>query len=197
MGEIGPVETMRDPLAEFLGALEPGGTFRYTYEDAVKLSRHSCPMVAGAYLITVAALRAVCPDGVGVRGDLEVTLGGSPDDGGSGPMAQVIALLTGAAPQTGFGGLAGRFRRKDLLTFDPALKGRVRFRRTDTGAAVEVTYTPGSVPPAPEMSPLMVAALGGRATADRQRRFGELWQARVRDILDGDPARVVQVARVA
>ncbi|MBI2198067.1 MAG: hypothetical protein HYU42_05630 [Candidatus Rokubacteria bacterium] len=53
------------------------------------------------------------------------------------------------------------------------------------------------MPPAPEMSPLMVAALGGRATADRQRRFGELWQARVRDTLDGDPARVVQVARVA
>jgi hypothetical protein len=188
---------MRDPLAEFLGALEPGAAFRYTYEDAVKLSGHSCPTVAGAYLMTAVALRALYPDGVGVRGDLEVTMGGPPDDGGTGPMAQVIALLTGAAPQTGFGGLAGRFRRKDLLTFDPGLGGRVRFRRVDTGAAVEVTYTAGAVPPAPEMSPLMVAALGGRATADEQRRFGELWQARVRDILDGEPARVVQVARVA
>ncbi|MEK7447157.1 MAG: FmdE family protein [candidate division NC10 bacterium] len=188
---------MRDSLAEFLGALAPGGTFQYAYEDAVKLSGHSCPTVAGAYLMTAVALRALYPDGVGVRGDVEVTMGGPPDDGGTGPMAQVIALLTGAAPQTGFGGLAGKFRRKDLLTFDPALEGRVRFRRGDTGAAVEVTYTPGSVPPAPEMSPLMVAALGGRATADEQRRFGELWQARVRDILDGDPARVVQVARVA
>ena len=96
MGEIGPVMTMRDPLAEFLGALEPGGTSRYTYESAG-----------------------------------------------------------------------------------------------------EVTSPAGPVPPAPERSPLMVAALGGRATADEPRRFGELWQARVRDILDGDPARVVQVARVA
>ena len=197
MGEIGPAVTMRDPLAELLGALEPGGTFRYTYEDAVKLSGHSCPTVAGAYLMTAVALRALYPDGVGVRGEVEVAMGGPPDDGGTGPMAQVIALLTGAAPQTGFGGLMGKFRRKDLLTFDPALRGRVRFRRVDTGAAVEVTYSPASVPPAPEMSPLMVAVLGGRATAEEQRRFGALWQARGRDILTGDPARVVQVARAA
>ncbi len=197
MTDVGPVVTMRDPLAEFLGALGPGETFRYTYEDAVKLSGHSCPTVAGAYLVTAAALGALYPDGTGVRGDLQVTMGGPPDDGGTGPMAQVIALLTGAAPQTGFGGLSGKFRRKDLLTFDPALKGRIRFRRVDTGATVEVTYSPGAVPPAAEMSPLMVAALSGRATPEEQRRFGALWQARVRDILSGDPARVVSVARVA
>jgi hypothetical protein len=193
---MGPVVTMRDPLAEFLGALGPGETFRYTYHDAVKLCGHSCPTVAGAYLVTAVALRALYPDGVGVRGDLQVTMGGPPDDGGTGPMAQVIALLTGAAPETGFGGLSGKFRRKDLLGFDPALRGRIRFRRMDTGTTVEVTYSPGAVPPAAEMSPLMVAALGGRATADEERRFGELWQARVRDILTGDPARVVSVARV-
>lgn len=195
--ETGPVVTMRDPLAEFLGALAPGETFHYTYEDAVKLSGHSCPTVAGGYLVTAVALQALYPDGVGVRGDLQVTVGGPPDDGGTGPMAQVIALLTGAAPQTGFGGLSGKFRRKDLLTFDLALKGRIRFRRVDTGATVEVTYSPGAVPAAPEMSPLMVAALAGRATAEEQRRFGALWQARVRDILTGDPARVVSVVRVA
>jgi hypothetical protein len=153
--------------------------------------------VAGAYLMTAVALRALYPDGVGVRGDLEVTMGGPPDDGGTGPMAQVIALLTGAAPQTGFGGLAGKFRRKDLLTFDPTLRGRVRFRRVDTGAAVEVTYTPAAVPPAAELPSLMGAALSGRATTDEQGRFGELWQARVRDILTGDPTRVIQVRRVA
>mgnify|MGYP003492414693 FL=1 len=42
---------MRDPLAELLGAAE-GGRLEYTYADAVKLTGHSCPTVAGAWLAT-------------------------------------------------------------------------------------------------------------------------------------------------
>ena len=147
---------LTDPLAELLGALPPGGTFRYTYEDAVKLAGHSCPTVAGAYLMTCAALDALYPDAVPVRGDVEVTVGGEREDGGSGPMSQVVTLLTGAAPETGFGGLMGHGRRKDLLTFDPcASRAALRFRRRDTGAAVEVSYDSHAVPRAPEMSQLL------------------------------------------
>ena len=39
---------LRDPLAEFLGAIEDG-VVEYTYVDAVKLAGHSCPTVASAY----------------------------------------------------------------------------------------------------------------------------------------------------
>ena len=50
---------MRDPLAEFLGAAD-GGRLEYTYADAVKLTGHSCPTVAGAWLATRRALATMC-----------------------------------------------------------------------------------------------------------------------------------------
>lgn len=192
-----PTLTLREPLAEFLGALRPGGTIRYGYEDAVKLAGHSCPTVARAYLMTGVALRALYPGELPVRGELEVTIGGEAGDGHTGPASQVVGLLTGAARETGFGGLAGRFRRQGLLSFDPALKGAMRFRRTDTGAAVEVTFDRAGIPASPEFGPLMSAAVGGSATSEELRRFGELWQARVEAMLTTDPARITQVRKLA
>ncbi len=191
-----PILEFTDPLAEFLGALPPGGTFRYRYDDAVKLSGHSCPTVAGAWLATAAAVRALWPDATPVRGAIEVTVGGAPDGASSGPMAQVIALLTGAATETGFLGLGDRFRRRGLLRFDPALGGRIRFRRTDDGSTVEVTYEPGKVPPSPELRALLARAVDGSATPDEARRFRELWLARVDEILGGDLERVVKLVRL-
>jgi len=185
--------SLRDPLSEVLGVVEPGEALTFTYEDAVKLAGHSCPTIAGAYLVTAVALRALYGAQLPVRGEIEVTVGAPRDRGGTGPMAQVISLLTGAAAETGFHGLFGRFRRKDLLRFDPALDGRFRFRRTDTGAAVDVSYDPSAAPSAPELPALLTATLAGTATADERRRTGDLWQARVADILTGDPARVVRV----
>ncbi len=189
-----PVLELADPLATFLGALPPDGTFCYTYEDAVKLCGHSCPTVAGAYLMTAIALeRLYGPGATPVRGDVEVTIGGTRDDGAAGPMGLVAGLITGAAPETGFGGLMGRWSRRTLLRFDPALEGRMQFRRRDTGAAVEVTIDRGRVPASPEMPALMVAALAGRASPEQTRRFKELWHARVEEILTGDPCRLVSV----
>ena len=48
-----------------------------------------------------------------------VTVYGEPDEGVYGVMAQVFGFLTGAAPVTGFRGLGHRFKRKDLLKFNP------------------------------------------------------------------------------
>lgn len=189
-----PSIELADPLAEALGWLRPGERFRYTFEDAVKLSGHACPTVAGAFLMTIAALGALYPGEVPVRGQIEATVGGTPDDGSAGPISQVIGLVTGAAPATGFGGLMGRWRRKNLLHFDPSLAGRVRFRRADTRAAVEVSYDPSPVPPAPEMSLYLAAVVSGHATQHERARFGELWQARVAEILSSGRERVVRVA---
>ena len=36
---------LREPLAEFLGAVNEGEEFIFTYTDAVKLAGHSCPAV--------------------------------------------------------------------------------------------------------------------------------------------------------
>jgi len=55
-----PRLTLRDPLAELLGAAE-NGLIEYGYTDAVKLAGHSCPTVAGAYLMTFRALAKLYP----------------------------------------------------------------------------------------------------------------------------------------
>ncbi|MEW6778226.1 MAG: FmdE family protein [Bdellovibrionota bacterium] len=190
-----PELLLRDPLAEFLGALGPGETFSYSYDDAVKLSGHSCPTVAGSYLMTVVALQALYPGSIPVRGEIEVTIGGAASESTWGPISQVVAFLTGAAPETGFGGLGGKFRRKHLLRFDPALKGRLQFRRTDTGATVIVRYDPTAVPAPAEMGQLLGEALAEDAPPQVRERFARLWQERVKAILAGDPKQVVTIER--
>ncbi|NLY64247.1 MAG: hypothetical protein GX070_04730 [Alcaligenaceae bacterium] len=58
-----PTISLRDPLAGFLGAAH-NGVIQYTYTDVVKLAGHSCPTVAGAYLMTFKA--AVVPAAPGM-----------------------------------------------------------------------------------------------------------------------------------
>ena len=70
--DIPPI-TLRDPLAELLGAAE-GGLIEYHFADAVKLAGHSCPTVAGAWLMTVRALRALYGDEIPLRGNLAVAI---------------------------------------------------------------------------------------------------------------------------
>lgn len=178
-----PTIVMRDPLAELLGAVPPGTPIEYTFAETVKAAGHVCPTVAGAWLVTRAALAALYGDEVPVRGEIEVACLGAPEQFGYGPMAQVITNLTGAAPETGFRGLAGRYRRAGLLTFHPetpALSTFV-FRRTDTGAAVRVAYQPESILPDPGLRQAMAGALSGDHTASGE--FRRLWLDRVERIL--------------
>src|SRR3989304_3265406 len=89
--------TLRDPLAEFLGAAE-GGAIEYSYLDAVKLAGHSCPTVAGIYLMTLKALKHLYGGEIPERGAIR---GAFRDDIASrvtGGRANVASLLTGAPP---------------------------------------------------------------------------------------------------
>lgn len=95
-----PRIALRDPLAQFLGAAGDGG-LQYSYADAVKLTGHSCPAVAGV-------------------------------------IASVAGLITGAATEGGFKGIAGRFARGGLLGFGAAIASDLWFTRLDSGRAVEV-----------------------------------------------------------
>lgn len=193
-----PVLELGDPLAELLGALPPGGRFRYTYDDAVKLAGHSCPTVAGAWRMVAAALAALYrPGELPRRGELEVTVGGTSDDGASGPVAAVIGLVTGAAAEGGFGGLLGRHARRGLLRFDAALAGRVRFRRRDGGGAVAVSFDPAPVPAAPETGRLLAACLDGRGSESERARLAACWQGRVRELLRSERPGVVRVERTS
>jgi hypothetical protein len=98
-----PRLTVYDPLSAFLGATEDG-LVEYTYLDVVKLAGHSCPTVAGAYLMTLRALRHLYQGEIPIRGDIDVALGQEATDGVAGVIASVATLVTGAAGEGGFKG---------------------------------------------------------------------------------------------
>lgn len=174
--------TLRDPLAAILGAAT-GGLIKYGYTDAVRLAGHSCPTVAGAYLMTLKALGGLYPGDIAERGGIRVEFSAAQADGVTGVTAAVASLLTGAAGEGGFKGLAGRFSRHNLLQFAAANNAGLRFTRFDSGASVSVAYHPEVVPAPPELQALMPKLLSGEASPAEKAEFGRLWQMRVKRIL--------------
>lgn len=173
---------LRDPLAGFLGAARDG-IVEYRYADAVRLAGHSCPTVASAYLMAHRALARLYPDSLPERGGLRVEFGERRDAGVTGVVAAVVGLVTGAADDGGFRGIAGRFGRRDLLRFGQPVDGEVRFTRLDTGAAVDASAGIDRVAADPRLRDLMARCVGGQATADECALFRDLWQDRVRRLL--------------
>lgn len=191
-----PAVSLRDPLAVFLGASR-SGVMTYTYADAVRLAGHSCPTVAGAYLMTRNGLARLYGDALPERGGLEVHLRDARDQGVTGVIAAIATLLTGAAFETGFGGVGEnrRFSRRGLMRFDAPIEGLMALRRLDTGSGVVLDLDAAAVPPAPEMRALFPKAASGTADANEQARFAALWQDRVaRMLLDhADDPELVSV----
>lgn len=189
-----PLLTLRDPLAALLGAAEDG-LLDYRYADAVKLAGHSCPTVAGAWLMARRGLAALFGDELPERGGLRVEFKAAREAGTTGVVGAVLGLITGAAAEEGFKGLAGKLGRRDLLRFAVDIDAELRLTRLDTGAAVLLDYHPEVVPPAPEMAGLMARVAGGVADPWEQMEFARLWQERVRRILleYGDDPGLVRV----
>lgn len=179
-----PSITLSDPLAELLGAAD-GGIFTYTYADAVKLAGHSCPTVAGAYLMLLEGLSALYGTQTPLRGGIRVTVRGRLGEGTVGVIANVASLVTGAAAEGGFHGLAGQFDRRDLLHFDAALDADMALTRVDNAKSVLVHYNPSSLPADPRIGSLFPMIASGRADAATRQLFAQLWQTRVKTILTG------------
>ncbi len=158
---------LHDELSEFLGFTAPGEPLAFTLMDAGKFAGHLCPTVATAFEMTRRALKTLYPGEMPPRGKIRVTIAGSPGAFANGPLAQVIGYITGAAGQTGFRGIDGRFARNNLLEFDPrALPfGSVTFTRTDNSAAVRVLAFPERLPAEPEMPVALRKSLAGDAQA--------------------------------
>ncbi|HST29063.1 MAG TPA: hypothetical protein VLK26_11960 [Rudaea sp.] len=194
-----PRVLVHDALAQFLGAADDG-LIEYGYPDAVRLAGHSCPTVAGAWLMARAALRALYPDAPAERGEIEVAMSAPEAEGTTGVVAQVFTLLTGAAADNGFHGIAGRFARSGLLSFGHSdASGIARFRRRDSGAAVRVAMDLSSITPAPQMRESMGRALAPDASVFERDAFSSAWQDRVRRLLldHADDANVIRVALAA
>lgn len=175
--DVRPI-VLRDPLAAFLGAAD-GGLIEYRYADVVKLAGHSCPTVAGIYLMTLKGLAALHGAEIPERGGLRVRFAEAIDDGVTGVMANVVGMITGAAESGGFKGIGGNFDRRNLLSFGDQVPAALRLERIESGAAVDVNFRAEVVPPDPAMRPALHSALAG----DDSTPFATLWQERVRRIL--------------
>ena len=140
------VETIKvkDPLSNVLGAFE-AGEYEFNYLDVVKSAGHSCPTVAGAYIITLEALKALYPNERAVRGNIKVEFKESMSDGVVGVIGNVVSQITGATDRSGFKGLNGKFARHSLMDFDSNIESSARFTRIDNGKSIDVTYNPSSV----------------------------------------------------
>jgi len=174
--------TLHDPLAELLGA-STDGLLEYSFHDVVKLAGHSCPTVAGAYLMTLKALTALYGQDTPVRGNIRVAFRDGQNIGVTGVIANVVSQITGATENNGFKGLAGKFKRTRLLSFNADIAGMMRFTRVDQPLTVETDYHPEHVPGDGRMSTLLQGLLAQRGSADDQATFSALWQDRVRRIL--------------
>ena len=179
--EVEPI-VLVDPLAALLGAVD-GGLIEYRYLDAVKLAGHSCPTVACAWLMTGTALARLYPDGLPERGNVHVELRQAADLGVTGVIASIASLVTGAATESGFKGLAGRHGRRNLLRFGVPMQGEIRYTRLDNGQTVELIHQPQAVPRPPGLTEQMRMALAPGADAAVRAAFAQSWQECVRTML--------------
>lgn len=185
---------VKDPLSNILGVFE-NGEYEFNYLDVVKSAGHSCPTVAGAYIITLKALKALYSHERAVRGDIKVEFLEDEGDGVAGVIGNVISQITGATQKSGFKGLQGQYARHSLMHFNAKINSSARFTRVDNGKRVDVTYNPSSVKPNPDMQLLMGKMTKGEATSDEVKEFGALWQDRVKRIFENIES-VVEVKEI-
>jgi hypothetical protein len=131
------------------------------------------------------------------RGEIRVELRQPVDEGVAGVIAGVAGLVTGAANEGGFKGLAGRYARRGLLRFGVPMGGEIRFTRLDTGRSVELSHRLQAVPRPPALGELLRDASAAEASAAARRAFADAWQGWVRTIMiehADDPTLIELVA---
>ncbi len=179
--KIQPIK-LHDSLSNFLGAIEDGD-LEITYLDCVKLAGHSCPTVAGAYLMTRKGLDELYGKEVPKRGSLKVSMRDSETNGVTGVICNVISFIVGAGSAGGFKGLNGNMARNNLVNYDVPMDGEVKLTRIDIDKSITLSYDSSMVPADATMQPLMGKCMKGIATSEEQKKFGNLWQERVEKIL--------------
>jgi len=171
-----------DALSDFLGAFEEGKV-EIGYLDCVKQAGHSCPTVAGAYLMTMLGLNILYGSELPERGNIHVGIKGKKTEETIGVIGNIISFIVGASGEEGFKGIHGRFSRDNLMAYDQKMAGEVTLRRTDNNISVSLSYDPSVIPGDQRLKPLMGKILQGKASDHEKDLFRELWQERVKDIL--------------
>ncbi len=173
---------LQDPLSDFLGAFEDG-LMEISYLECVKLAGHSCPTVAGAYLMASEGLKALYGDDLPQRGSIHVSMNDSETHGVTGVICNVISFIVGAGGAGGFKGLNGNMSRANLISYDIPMDAEVKLTRTDINKSVTLSYNPSMVPADAMMQALMGKCIQGLASQEEKKAFGKLWQERVEKIL--------------
>ncbi|HIP53315.1 MAG TPA: hypothetical protein EYH03_04805 [Chromatiales bacterium] len=186
--DVEPIR-LKDELAEFLGTFAEG-IVDIGYLDVVKAAGHSCPTVVGAYLMTREGLGALYPGELPVRGEIKVEFKESVEEGTAGVVGNVVSNITGATTNTGFKGLNGRFNRTGLMFYDVDIASNMRLSRTDTGASVDIWYTPTVVV---QPGPLLQEVMQPGVSEDTKTAFARRWQELVETLFEN----VDKVVRVA
>lgn len=179
------IETIKlqDDLSAFLGSCEDG-LVEFSYADIVKSAGHSCPTVAGAYIMTMVALKNLYKDSIPKRGEISISFKEDSSIGVAGVISNVMTQITGATRSFGFKGLNGKFARDNLISFNEDINSSVKFTRTDNQKSIELNYDPSICPPKPKQQELMGKISKGEATKEEKKEFGKLWQERVQNIFE-------------
>ena len=179
--KIPPIR-LYDSLSDFLGAIDKGAV-EICYLDCVKLAGHSCPTVAGAYLMAKLGLERLYKETLPQRGSVKVEMKESKDEGVTGVTCNVISFIVGASDSSGFKGIQGNFSRNGLVSYDVPMDAAVKLTRLDTMQSVSLSYDPSSVSADEKMMPLLKKSLQGIASKEEKELFQTLWQKRVEEIL--------------
>ena len=174
---------LQDDLAQLLGSCEDG-IVEFTYLDIVKTAGHSCPTVAGAYIMTYVALKELYKEEIPKRGEVLVSFKEDSLEGTSGVIANVITQITGATETMGFKGLNGKFKRHGLMKFNEEITSNVKFQRLDNKKVVELIYNPNIITANPGISRLMQKIMQEVASKEEKVIFSQLWQDRVKNIFN-------------
>jgi hypothetical protein len=183
--------TTQDRLADTLGAFDDG-MIEYSYLDVVKLSGHSCPTVAGAFLILSVAIESLYTDSIAIRGDMRVRLRDSKDTDTTGVIANILSYITGASDEGGFKGLNGNFARDNLLSFDANIDALVEIYSISQDKSIKLNYDHSPIKPNPNLQQLMKLVVSNSADSSQKQEFRKLWQERVATILDSKD-RVIKI----
>ena len=169
---------IKDELSDILGAFEDG-IIEFSYLDVVKSAGHSCPTIAGAFLMLKEGLKRFDDP---KRGEINAYLKDDISEGVTGVISNVIAQVIGSTSKSGFHGLAGKFDRRGLMHYNADIASSMRLVDR-SGKVVDIDYDPNGLAPNPKMSPLMQKAISGTATKEEAQEFRNLWQERVERIL--------------
>ncbi len=191
-----PSVTVHDSLAELLGVGD--GLITYTFEDVIKLSGHACPTVAGAFLMSICALKELYENDIPERGDIEITIYDEQSKGVIGPISQVFTLITGAASNNGFHGLAGQYVRSNLMKFIAGTNQPYPFvfKSISKGKSVGVSYDHSTIAAVPEMMRNLQSMLRENDNSSLREKFLTQWRDHISAILKDAGKQTVLVTTI-